>query len=149
MKSYKRPESVLVIIATERGEVLLLERRDWPGFWQSVTGSLEPLETPFETAKREVFEEIGLLAPEGALVDCGQATWYTIYPEFQHRYAPGTDRNLEHCFRLHLPERCAVQLSNEHVAYQWLPAAEARVIVKTPTNQAAIDSWLLARREVN
>lgn len=149
MKSYKQPESVLVVIATEADEVLLLERRDWPGFWQSITGSLEPLETPRQTAKREVFEEIGLMVAEEGFVDCGEPTWYTIYPQFRHRYAPGTTQNLEHCFQLRLPERCVVQLSQEHTKYQWLPATQALTIAKTTTNQAAISRWLLSDKEVN
>jgi dATP pyrophosphohydrolase len=147
MTSYKRPESVLVVIATDADEVLLLERRDWPGFWQSITGSLESSETPVQTAQREVFEEIGLLVPQDALIDCKQAAWYTIYPAFRHRYAPEVTQNLEHCFRLRLPERCVVQISDEHTGYQWLPAAEAHTVAKTSTNQEAIMLWLLNGRE--
>ena len=58
---YKRPESVLVVIYTISGEVLLLERRQPAGFWQSVTGSLAWDEAPREAAIREVSEETGLL----------------------------------------------------------------------------------------
>ena len=36
---YKIPVSVLVVVYTPELEVLLLERADKPGFWQSVTGS--------------------------------------------------------------------------------------------------------------
>ena len=38
-RRFKIPESVLVVIHTAALEVLLLERADSPGFWQSVTGS--------------------------------------------------------------------------------------------------------------
>ncbi|WP_242550092.1 ATP-binding cassette domain-containing protein, partial [Pantoea agglomerans] len=38
----KHPVSVLVVIsARDTGRVLMLQRRDDPTFWQSVTGSLE------------------------------------------------------------------------------------------------------------
>ena len=40
--SFKHPVSVLVVIyAEETKRVLMLQRRDDPEFWQSVTGSLE------------------------------------------------------------------------------------------------------------
>ena len=56
---YKNNQSVLVVIyAQNSGRVLMLQRRDDTDFWQSVTGSLEPGETPKETAMREVWEEV-------------------------------------------------------------------------------------------
>lgn len=48
----KRPESVLVVVYTRAGEVLMMERRRPPGWWQSVTGSLEADEMPWEAAVR-------------------------------------------------------------------------------------------------
>jgi dATP pyrophosphohydrolase len=61
MPDYKIPESVLVVIFSADLQVLLLERADKPGFWQSVTGSKDAIDEPLrETAIREVFEETGL-----------------------------------------------------------------------------------------
>ena len=40
-KKYKRPESVLVLIYSKTGHVLMLQRVFPEEFWQSVTGSLE------------------------------------------------------------------------------------------------------------
>ena len=55
------PQSVLVVIYTKELDVLLIERADRPGFWQSVTGSRDSLSEPLEqTAVREVFEETGI-----------------------------------------------------------------------------------------
>ena len=63
MKPYKIPESVLVVIHTADLQVLLIERADKPGFWQSVTGSLDRVDEPLlETATRELFEETGIVA---------------------------------------------------------------------------------------
>lgn len=63
MKPYKIPISVLVVIHTPDGQVLLLERADRPGFWQSVTGSLDASdEPPHRAAVRELLEETGLQA---------------------------------------------------------------------------------------
>ena len=59
-KPPKRPVSVLVLLHDGAGHVLLLERADRAGFWQSVTGSLEDGETPVQAALREVAEETGI-----------------------------------------------------------------------------------------
>src|ERR1700724_588462 len=58
--AFRRPESVLIVIYTDGGEFLLLERRRPPGFWQSVTGSLEWGEFADSAARREVIEETGI-----------------------------------------------------------------------------------------
>ena len=67
----KIPISVLVLIHNRNQEVLLLERADRPGFWQSVTGSLDEIDEPLERAAiREVAEETGIdiqALPLGAL----------------------------------------------------------------------------------
>src|SRR5687768_6025330 len=100
---YKLPVSVLVVIYTLDFEVLLLERADHPGFWQSVTGSQDEGESLCETAVREVFEETGLDANRYTLVDWQAQNIYEIYAKWQHRYAPGTRHNTEHVFGLELP----------------------------------------------
>ena len=50
--AYKIPVSVLVIIHTRDRQVLLLERADHAGYWQSVTGSLNQGEPPSQAASR-------------------------------------------------------------------------------------------------
>ena len=57
MPAFKRPESVLVVVHTADGLVLMLERVSPPRFWQSVTGSLEPGES-FEAAARRALKTI-------------------------------------------------------------------------------------------
>jgi dATP pyrophosphohydrolase len=120
--AYKIPVSVLVVIHTPDLRVLLLERADHPGFWQSVTGSQDEGETLRETAVREVGEETGLDAAALGLTDWHARNEYEIYPEWRWRYAPGVTRNTEHVFSLQLPDALPVKLApREHVAYQWLP----------------------------
>ena len=137
--AYKLPISTLVVIYTATLEVLLLERADHPGFWQSVTGSQEEGETLHETAVREVFEETGLNAGVHSLRDWQIKNEYDIYPVWQHRYPPGTTHNTEHVFGLELPGMLAVQLSpREHLSYIWLPWQEAAKKVFSPSNRQAI-----------
>ena len=139
-RPFKLPESVLVIIHTPRLDVLLIERADHPGFWQSVTGSRETLDEPLHlTALREVHEETGIVAMPGQLKDWGLSNVYDIYPVWRHRYAPGVTSNTEHVFSLCLPERCAVALSpREHIASQWLTHHEAAQACFSPSNAEAI-----------
>lgn len=136
----KIPESVLVVIYTPQLDVLLIERADHPGFWQSVTGSRDTLDEPLrETALREVQEETGIVAMPDQLQDWGLSNVYGIYPAWQHRYAPGVTRNTEQVFGLCLPAACAVTLSpREHTAWQWLAHRAAADKCFSPSNAEAI-----------
>jgi len=119
---FKIPVSVLVVIYTPDLQVLLIERADRPGFWQSVTGSQDEGESLTETAIREVFEETGLDARDGVLSDWRLTNEFEIYPEWRWRYAPGIVTNTEHVFGLRLSEAVPARLSaREHVAFVWLP----------------------------
>jgi dATP pyrophosphohydrolase len=60
--AFKQPVSVLVVIHTPALDVLLLERAESTGLWQSVTGSREGDEHLADTALREVAEETGIQA---------------------------------------------------------------------------------------
>ena len=138
-KPFKIPRSTLVVIYTAKLEVLLIERADYPGYWQSVTGSQEQGETLAETATREVMEETGINASLFALTDWQQKNVYEIYPIWSHRYAPGTTHNTEHVFGLQIPDRVAVTLSaREHLQYVWLPTEKAASLCFSPTNRDAI-----------
>ncbi len=135
---YKRPISVLVVVYTDGGEVLLLQRCTPRDFWQSVTGSLEANETLMQAARREVFEETGITA-EADLQACGVERQYEILLAWRHRYASSDIINTEHWFTLRVAQPCAVRLSSaEHIAYQWLPAAEAAQRATSATNKQAI-----------
>lgn len=137
---FKIPESVLVVIHTPQLEVLLIERADQPGFWQSVTGSMDTLEEPLAlTAAREVLEETGISARPEDFRDWALANVYEIYPVWRHRYAPGVTHNTEHVFSLCVPPGTAVTLSpREHSAWQWLPYREAADLCFSPSNAEAV-----------
>jgi dATP pyrophosphohydrolase len=138
-KTYKLPESVLVVIHTPDGQVLLLERADHPGYWQSVTGSRNPDETLREAALREVAEETGLDASRFRLTDWNLENVYEIYPEWRHRYAPGVTHNREHVFGLEVPAPLRIRLAErEHLRYEWLPWQEAAEKCFSPSNAEAI-----------
>ena len=144
-KPFKIPESVLVVIHTADREVLLIERADKPGFWQSVTGSKDALDEPLTvTAQREVFEETGIAigspqVPLANLRDWRFSNVYEIYPVWRHRYAPGVTRNTEHVFGLRVPRDVAITLSpREHLRHEWLAWQAAADKCFSPSNGEAV-----------
>ena len=140
VRPFKIPESVLVVIHTADLQVLLLERTLHPGFWQSVTGSLDREDEPLlETCRREVFEETGIDIAAHALRDWRLEHRYEIYKHWRARYGPGITHNLEHVFGLRLAGPVAVRLSpREHRDYVWLPWQQAAERCFSWTNSEAI-----------
>ena len=138
--SLKLPLSVLVVIHTPVLEVLLLERASRPGFWQSVTGSLERLdEPPAQAARREVLEETGIEAAALRLADWKLANAFEIYAHWRGRFAPGTTHNTEHVFSLAVPARIEVRLApQEHRAQRWLDWRDAAAACFSWSNRDAI-----------
>lgn len=138
---YKIPVSTLVVVYTAKLDVLLLERADRPGYWQSVTGSQHVGETLEQTATRELEEETGLRASDHALSAWNLRNEYEIYAIWRHRYAPGVTRNTEHVFGLKVNDRVPVRLSpREHLQSAWMPWREAAAKVFSWSNRQAIES---------
>ena len=136
---HKIPVSALVLIHTANLQVLIMERADKSGFWQSVTGSIEHGETPYQAAIREVKEETGLDALAYDFQDWQASNVYEIYPHWRYRYAPGITENTEHLFGLLLPDMLPVTLApNEHTQYQWVDWREAAKRVFSWTNVDAL-----------
>ena len=141
-RGLKRPESVLVVIYTAGREVLLMDRVQPPGYWQSVTGSLHTGETPFAAAVREVREETGLEVEE-ALVDCGYSNRFEILPAWRSRY-PATERwNTEYVYRVRLPRKVSITCNErEHAQAGWFSVAEALGKVGSRANREAIERYV-------
>jgi dATP pyrophosphohydrolase len=137
-KAYKRPESVLVVIYTDQGEVLMLNRTQPKGFWQSVTGSLKWGETPRQAAERELFEETGL-RHYGRLRDARHTERFPILPAWRGRFTASAHYNREHLFYFRLPGHRLIRLNpREHGELRWLAAAQAACRASSWTNRNAI-----------
>ncbi|MEP6607191.1 MAG: dihydroneopterin triphosphate diphosphatase [Burkholderiaceae bacterium] len=136
----KLPESVLVVVYTVALEVLLLERADHPGFWQSITGSRDsPKEQLRATCVREVAEETGLIASPDQLDDWHLNHRFAIYENWRHRYASGVTHNTEHVFGLCLQHRFEPHLApREHTRYRWGAWRDAADACFSWTNAEAI-----------
>ena len=146
--SHKNPVSTLVLVYTADLRVLLLERADFPGFWQSVTGSQEDGESLLQTASRELKEETGIDAADyGGIVDWKVSNVYEIYPRWRHRYPEGTTHNTEHVFALELARPVPVRVNpREHLSHVWLPWQEAAPKCFSWSNREAIEA-LAARSD--
>ena len=135
----KRPVSVLVVVHTPALDVLLLERASHPGYWQSVTGSLEGDEGLVAAARREVAEETGIVAASDDYVDWQLSNRFEIFAEWRHRYVEGITHNTEHVFSLCVPAATAIAVAPaEHLGHRWLPWREAAAACFSWTNRDAI-----------
>ena len=154
MRMFKKPESVLVVIFCQTTKrCLMLQRKDDPNFWQSVTGSMEDDELPQDTAIREVMEETGIdiIGQKLKLIDANYSVEFEIFPQFIHRYAPNVKINKEHWFYLPISSEVTPILS-EHLSYQWMAIKNAANLTLSPNNAEAIgkiDSIMKHNEEVN
>jgi len=117
--SFKTPVSVLVVIHTPGLAVLLLERAASPGFWQSVTGSLEACSA-------------------AELRDWRLSNRFEIFPQWRARYAADVTHNTEHVFSLCIDEQPIRLAPDEHRGWRWLPWREAAAACFSWTNRDAI-----------
>ena len=138
-KLKKIPISTQIIVFTNQKQILLLQRKDNPNYWQSVTGSLEINEAPRDCAIRELYEETNLNANQYNFFSLVQMNQYSIYPEWRHRYEDGVNNNTEHLFALQLPKKENIIINKEeHLSYQWLNLEDAIKKVFSWTNRKAL-----------
>ena len=136
----RRPVSVLVVVHTDDGQVLLLKRAKPFEFWQSVTGSLDEGESHADAAARELLEETGL-TNEGTLTYSGVSRTFYIDPRWRDRFEPGVVENVEYEWRYRLAATTEIVLNNdEHTEYCWLDVDKAAGKVWSWTNQEALES---------
>ncbi|MFB1478956.1 lipoyl(octanoyl) transferase LipB [Corallococcus sp. RDP092CA] len=116
--------TVSVAVVHGRGpeaRVLLLRRTpERGGFWQTVTGRLEPGESPADAARREVAEETGLALP---VVDLAYRHAFALGEALPPRLVE------EHGFAVRAAPDTQVRLGPEHDAFEWVdvPTALARL----------------------
>ena len=133
----KIPISVLIIVYTKNKNILLLNKKGKNNMWQSITGSLQINEKPLDAAKRELFEETGIVSNN--IIDCKKEHIFEIYEMWRHKYEEGITHNTEHVFKLELDDIIDIKLdSDEHDSFEWAPRVKAAEKVFSHTNRQAI-----------
>ena len=132
--------AVVAIRKTTRGhEVLLLRRtRSNAGEWCQISGSIEPRETAWQAALREMMEETGLLPSRLYSADlCEQ--FYEI----------GTDSIwVAPIFVAYVESDVAVRLNEEHSEYCWTSIGSAIDLLPFPGQKSMlmhIRHWFVER----
>jgi dATP pyrophosphohydrolase len=133
----KIPISVLIIVYTKNKNILLLNKKGKDSMWQSITGSLQINEKPLDAAKRELFEETGIVSND--IIDCKKENIFEIYEIWRHKYEDGVTHNTEHIFKLELDDIIDIKLdSDEHDSFEWVTRVKAAEKVFSHTNRQAI-----------
>ncbi len=120
--------TVSVVPVGADGRILLLRRAESRGgFWQQVTGRIEPGESPAQTAQRELREETGA---DAKVVPLGYVHGFGLGPAVQRRPGVGLATAQETAFSARLPPGFSCRLSDEHVECGWFTAEEALARVR-------------------
>jgi dihydroneopterin triphosphate diphosphatase len=125
--------SVLVIRAGRDGHDLLMARRAdgryMGGTWQLVSGGLEPDETAWQAALRELREETGLVPRE----------FYRL-STLTSFYRPDTDSlNVAPMFCALVGDDAVVRLNAEHTEMAWVSLDEATRRLMWPADRQALE----------
>jgi dATP pyrophosphohydrolase len=133
------PLSVLVVIHTPDLDVLLINRADTPGHWQSVTGSKDSVDESFEeTAIREVKEETASPARTGGSPTGGWRTSTTSIPTTCTATPPASCATRARVRAVRAGRQPVTLNPREHTAYQWLTWRKAADTCFSPSNAEAI-----------
>lgn len=125
--------SILVVRPGRDGHDLLMARRAegryMGGTWQLVSGGLEPGETAWQAALRELREETGLVPRE----------FYRL-STLTSFYRPDNDSlNVAPMFCALVGDDAIVRLDAEHTDVAWVPLDEAARRLMWPTDRQALD----------
>ena len=111
-------QTVSVTLQREDGRVLLLKRRaERGGFWQILTGRIEPGESPLQTAAREVHEETGFSPRLDEIRELGYAHGFALGGRVPPLFARET------AFAATVSGE--PRLSDEHDEHRWCTPDEA------------------------
>lgn len=125
-------------------QVLMLQRNaEKGGFWQPVTGGIEPGEEVHTAALREAGEELGIV-PD----DCTNVIDDNYTFAFTDMHRGQECAFTEHVLVIVLRDNVAIKLSTEHVAMQWADRQTALSLLKYASNKKSLRHyWKTVTRE--
>lgn len=121
---------VVTCILEHDGKILLLKRSNqvgtYRGLWGGVAGYVEELEDPYDTAFKEIREEVGVDAEAVELIRKGSPL------EFSDTYEGKRYDWVVYPFLFHLQSKDLVHLDWEHEEYRWVYPSEVRRLETVP-----------------
>ncbi|MBJ8108284.1 MULTISPECIES: NUDIX hydrolase [Bacillus cereus group] len=141
----RAPYQVLIfpyIIIEDSIQYAIFNRSDY-GYWQGIAGGGEDGETPIESAKRESFEEAGILK-EYPYIQLESVSSLPV-EDIVGGFLWGEDVYVikEFSFGVKVSTK-NISLSKEHSNYKWLCFEEAVMLLKWDSNKTAL--WELNKR---
>ena len=118
-------------------------RRADEGYWQAIAGGGEDEEKPLEAAKRETYEESGIL-PTSEFMQLDTVEPVPVI-EFRDSHIWGDNVYVisQYCFGV-TSQDIQIVISREHTEYKWLSYEEAYQLIKFDGNKTAL--WELDKR---
>jgi 8-oxo-dGTP diphosphatase len=109
---------VVTCILENSGKILILRRSKlvgtYRGLWGGVAGFVEELEDPYDTAIKEIREEVGIGTNDLTLVRKGEPVEFTdVYDGRRYEW-------IVHPFLFHVDHAGLVRIDWEHEEYRWI-----------------------------
>jgi len=140
-----RGDQEIIVVVRREGELLDMRRAlERLGYWSLVSGGLEPEETSWHAAVRELREETGLAAQVRKLPISLSYSLLDDPPAIRARYAPGVERVTVHAFVADAPASWEPVLDAEHDLYRWCDLGGALELVKYETARDALRAGVAA-----
>lgn len=113
---------VVTVLITYQDKILILKRSDkvrtYKGLWGGIAGYVEEHEQPFETALKEIREEVGLAPEDVILQQQGDPVKFTdYYHNEQYNW-------VVHPFIFILKKLNPIHIDWEHTEYKWIPPSD-------------------------
>jgi len=110
------------LMLNKEGKLLILKRsnkvKTYKGFWGGVAGYVEENEKPYDTAIKEIKEEVGIKKEDIKLIKTLDPILITDFYE-QKRY----DWKI-FVFLFKIRKKCKIKIDWEHTEYRWIQPSE-------------------------
>jgi 8-oxo-dGTP pyrophosphatase MutT (NUDIX family) len=134
-----RGDQEVIVVVRRDGELLVMRRApERLGYWSLVSGGLEPDETSWHAAVRELREETGLEAQVRKLPISLSYSLLDDPPAIRARYAPGIENVTVHAFVADAAADWEPTLDAEHDLYRWCDLDAALELMKYETARDAL-----------